>query len=71
MGGISAKYRTPVLRVLLQLPTGAGKTFCQAAFKFGPISAYNFDPFGRRVLTVALVTSELAGIAETRRARVV
>jgi len=27
MGGISAKYRTPVLRVLLQLPTGAGKTF--------------------------------------------
>src|SRR6476619_3422070 len=44
---------------------------CQSAFKFDPVSASNFDPFGRRVLTVALVTSELAGIAETRRARVV
>jgi hypothetical protein len=27
-------------------------------------------PFERRVLTVALVSSELAGIAETKRARV-
>jgi hypothetical protein len=36
-----------------------------------PVSASNFDPFERRVLTVALVSSELAGIAETRRARVV
>ena len=35
-----------------------------------PSSASNFDPFGRRVLMVALVSSELAGIAETRRARV-
>jgi Family of unknown function (DUF5681) len=43
---------------------------CQSAFKFDPISASNFDPFERRVLTVALVSSELAGIAETRRARV-
>ena len=44
---------------------------CQSAFKFDPVSASNFDPFERRVLTVALVSSELAGIAEARRARVV
>ena len=43
---------------------------CQSAFKFDPVSASNFDPFERRVLTVAVVSSELAGIAETRRARV-
>src|SRR6202011_2589543 len=42
---------------------------CQSAFKFDPVSASNFDPFERRVLTVALASSELAGIAETRRAR--
>jgi hypothetical protein len=44
---------------------------CQSAFKFDPVSASNFDPFERRGLAVALVSSELAGIAETRRARVV
>jgi hypothetical protein len=43
---------------------------CQSACKFDPVSASNFDPFERRVLTVALVSSELAGIAETKRARV-
>jgi len=43
---------------------------CQSAFKFDPVSASNFDPLERRVLTVALVSSKLAGIAETRRARV-
>ena len=43
---------------------------CQSAFKFDPVSASNFDPFERRVLTVALASSELAGVAETRRARV-
>ena len=42
---------------------------CQSAFKFDPASASNFDPFERRVLTVALGSSELAGVAETRRAR--
>ena len=42
---------------------------CQSAFKFDPVSASNFDPFDRRVLTVALASSELAGVAETRRAR--
>ena len=44
---------------------------CQSAFKFDPSSASNFDPFERRGLTVALGSSELARIAETRRARVV
>jgi hypothetical protein len=47
------------------------ETECQSAFKFDPVSASNFDPFERRVLTVALASSELAGVAETRRARVV
>jgi transposase-like protein len=43
---------------------------CQSACKFDPSSASNFDPFARRALLVALVSSELAGIAEARRARV-
>ena len=43
---------------------------CQSACKFDPSSASNFDPFVRRGLLVALVSSELAGIAEARRARV-
>ena len=42
---------------------------CQSAFKFDPVSASNFDPFERRVLAVALASSELAGVAETGRAR--
>jgi hypothetical protein len=42
---------------------------CQSAFKFDPASASNFDPLGRRVLAVALAPSELAGVAETVRAR--
>jgi cytochrome c-type biogenesis protein len=45
-------------------------TACQSASKFDPSSASNFDPFVRRGLAVALGSSELAGIAETRRARV-
>jgi hypothetical protein len=44
---------------------------CQSAFKFDPVSASNFDPFERRVLAVALAPSELVGVAETVRARVV
>jgi hypothetical protein len=43
---------------------------CQSAFKFDPSSASNFDPFERAGFAVALGSSELAGIAETRRARV-
>src|SRR4029079_10070414 len=42
---------------------------CQSAFKFDPVSASNFDPFERRVLTVALASSELARIAVTWPAR--
>jgi hypothetical protein len=42
---------------------------CQSAPKFDPVSASNFDPFERRVLTEALASSELAGVAETWRAR--
>jgi hypothetical protein len=44
---------------------------CQSAPKFDPVSASKFDPFDRRGLAVALGPSELAGIAETERARVV
>jgi len=43
---------------------------CQSAYKFDPRSASNFDPFGRRVLAVALAPSELVGVAETARVRV-
>src|SRR5260370_38858818 len=43
---------------------------CQSALKFDPVSASNFDPFDRRVLAVALVSSELAGVAGRRGARV-
>src|ERR1700691_5872303 len=42
---------------------------CQSACKFDPVSASNFDPFERPVLTIALASSELAGVAETWRAR--
>ena len=42
---------------------------CQSALKFDPLSASNFDPFGRRVLAVALAPSELVGVAEAVRAR--
>ncbi|OPH84192.1 site-specific DNA-methyltransferase, partial [Nitrobacter vulgaris] len=33
---------------------------CQSARKFDPVSAFNFDPFARRGLRVALDSSELA-----------
>ncbi len=44
---------------------------CQSAPNFDPVSASNFDPLERRVLAVALAPSELVGVAETVRARVV
>ena len=44
---------------------------CQSAFDWDPRSASKGDPFDRRVLMVALAASELAGVAETARARVV
>ena len=49
--------------------TGGVGGVCQSAFKLDPGSASNFDPFGRRVLAVALAPSELVGVAETVRAR--
>ena len=44
---------------------------CQSALDWDPLSASKRDPFERRVRLVALVPSELAGVAETVRARVV
>ena len=44
---------------------------CQSALDWDPRSASKGYPFDRRVLMVALAASELAGIAETARARVV
>ena len=43
---------------------------CQSALDRDPRSASNRDPLERRVLAVALAPSELAGVAETARARV-
>ena len=42
---------------------------CQSALEWDPLSASKRDPFERRVLPVALAPSELAGVAETARAR--
>ena len=44
---------------------------CQSALDWDPVSASKRDPFERRVRPVALAPSELAGVAETVRARVV
>ncbi len=44
---------------------------CQSALDWDPLSASKRDPFERRVRPVALPPSELAGVAETVRARVV
>ena len=43
----------------------------QSALDWDPLSASKRDPFERRVRPVALAASELAGVAETVRARVV
>jgi hypothetical protein len=67
-----ASFNGMLANALISLaPSSMNLGICQSALKFDPVSASNFDPFERRVLTVALVSSELAGIAETRRARVV
>ena len=69
----AAELMTVTLRQtyrLLRRYRDGGAVACQSAFKFDPVSASNFDPFERRVLTVALASSELAGVAETWRARV-
>src|ERR1700675_4090081 len=38
---------------------------CQSALEWDPLSASKRDPFDRRVLLVALASSELVGVAET------
>jgi hypothetical protein len=63
---MAANSRTFRLR---SLPFALKANPCQSAFKFDPGSASNFDPFERRVLTGALASSELAGVAETWRRR--
>ena len=50
---------------LVALPT----TMCQSALDRDPLSASKRDPFEWRVRPVALAPSELAGVAETERAR--
>ncbi|MCZ7660358.1 MAG: hypothetical protein M5U07_22110 [Xanthobacteraceae bacterium] len=60
------------LRVAVDdVPTGLEPATCQSACKFDPASAFNFAPLERRALAVALAPSELVGVAETARARVV
>jgi hypothetical protein len=54
-----------------ELPGALTFDFCQSALDWDPLSASKRDPFERRVRAVALAPSELAGIAETVRARVV
>jgi adenylate cyclase len=51
--------------------TYKGKAVCQSALERDPPSASKRDPFDRRALLVALAPSELVGVAETVRARVV
>jgi hypothetical protein len=57
-------------RVLDALDTVDG-AICQSALERDPPSASKRDPFDRRALLVALAPSELVGVAETVRARVV
>nr|WP_051382812.1 YXWGXW repeat-containing protein [Bradyrhizobium sp. Tv2a-2] len=52
-------------------PREAPKAECQSALEWDPLSASKRDPFDRRALLVALAASELVGVAETARARVV
>ena len=62
-------HRVVVMAKYRDRPEAESNFGCQSARKFDPVSASNFDPFARRDLRVALDSSELAGIAETRRAR--
>jgi hypothetical protein len=59
------------LLLLSEFDRSEGIIWRQSAFKFDPVSASNFEPFERRVLTVALASSELAGVTETWPAWVV
>ena len=58
----SPQYADEALAFYTMLRSGWG---CQSAPNFDPVSASNFDPLERRVLTVALAPSELVGVAKT------
>jgi hypothetical protein len=47
------------------------RLICQTALERDPLSASKRDPFDRRARAVALAPSELVGVAETARARLV
>lgn len=57
--------------VLTPADFGRAAAPCQSALDWDPPIGIQKDPFDRRVLLVALVSSELVGIAEARRARVI
>ena len=64
------RERTRLADARTELRAGAPATAdCQSALDWDPLSASKRDPFERRVLAVALAPSELAGVAETARAR--
>jgi hypothetical protein len=64
-----AAAKAELIRVRVE--TDGDAPYCQSALEWDPLSASKRDPFDRRVLLVALVASELVGVAETARARVV
>jgi hypothetical protein len=64
-------FRQDKHKVALGHETTRGQVQCQSARKFDPRSASNFDPLVRRARAIALVPSELVGIAEAARARLV
>ena len=70
-GGTLRKIGEDVTETLELIPRQWKVIQCQSAFKFDPVSASNFDPLVRRALAVALAPSELVGVAETARARVI
>ena len=70
-GGLFRPRRTYRSEHLLLDHRPAFAILCQSALDWDPLSASKRDPFERRTRPVALAASELAGVAETVRARVV
>ena len=70
-GGLFRPRRTYRSEHLLLDHRPAFARLCQSALDWDPLSASKRDPFERRTRPVALAASELAGVAETVRARVV
>jgi hypothetical protein len=70
MPSVSAFAQTPaILGACPGNGLGIKRSECQSALDWDPLSASKRDPFERRVRPVALAPSELAGVAETVRAR--